>query len=61
MYNKRCRLLEIQIRQMSDETTWDDLERLIDDLKKDGYSPYRIETNTSHAAPSKTLFIDVER
>lgn len=46
---------------MSDETSWRDVERLISDLKSDGYQPDKIETSTSHAAPTKTLFIDVKR
>lgn len=47
---------------MSESTdTWADVERLISDLKSDGYTPANIETNTSHAAPTKTIFLDVER
>jgi hypothetical protein len=47
---------------MSDEKhTWEDVERLISDLKSDGYTPSKLETNTSHAAPTKTVFLDVER
>jgi hypothetical protein len=40
---------------------WSDVERLISDLKSDGYEPTNIETSTSHAAPTKTLFIDVSK
>ncbi len=46
---------------MADEWTWDDVERLISDLKSDGYEPSSLETSTSHAAPEKTVFLDVER
>jgi hypothetical protein len=46
---------------MTKDWTWDDVERLISDLKSDGYEPTKVETSTSHAAPSKTLFIDVKR
>jgi hypothetical protein len=45
----------------NDNTSWQDVERLISDLKSDGYTPSNIETSTSHAAPTKTLFIDVAR
>lgn len=45
----------------SENCGWGDVERLIDDLKSDGYEPTQIETTTSHAAPTKTLFIDVNR
>jgi hypothetical protein len=43
------------------EWTWDDVERLLSDLKSDGYTPLDLETNTSHAAPEKTVFLDVGR
>lgn len=46
---------------MTDEWTWDDIERIISDLKSDGYKPTKLETSTSHAAPTKTIFIDVKR
>lgn len=46
---------------MSDVTTWDDVERLISDLKSDGYSPDSIESNTSFAAPEKVFYLEVSR
>jgi len=45
----------------SDECTWEDVERLLSDLKSDGYEPSNLETNTSHAVPEKTVFLDVRR
>lgn len=47
---------------MSEEQcSWEDVERLINDLKSDGYTPSGLDTSTSHAAPTKTIFVDVER
>ena len=45
---------------MSDDD-WSDVEHLIRDLKSDGYHVENLETNTSYAAPTKTIFIDVMR
>jgi hypothetical protein len=47
--------------QVTDDWSWEDVERLLSDLKSDGYEPANLETSTSHAAPEKTLFLDVER
>jgi len=44
-----------------DDWDWDQVERLIRDLKIDGYEVADVETSTSHAAPEKTIFLDVER
>jgi len=46
---------------MTDDWSWRDVERLIGDLKSDGYEPSELETSTSHAAPTKTIFLDVKR
>lgn len=46
---------------MTDDWSWEDVERLLSDLKSDGYEPAVLETSTSHAAPTKTVFLDVER
>lgn len=47
--------------KVTDETTWDDVERLISDLKSDGYSPDDIDSNTSFAAPEKVFYLEVSR
>jgi hypothetical protein len=44
-----------------DEWTWERVEALLSDLKSDGYEVSDLETTTSHAAPTKTVFLDVER
>jgi hypothetical protein len=46
---------------MTDDWSWEDVERLLSDLKSDGYEPANLETSTSYAAPEKTLFLDVKR
>jgi len=46
---------------VTDDWSWEDVERLLSDPKSDGYEPANLETSTSHAAPEKTLFLDVER
>jgi len=43
------------------EWSWEDVERVLDDLKKDGYEVANFETSTSYAAPEKTVFLDVSR
>lgn len=45
---------------MSD-TEWKDVERLLRDLKADGYEPTLLETVTSAAVPEKKIQINVER
>jgi len=45
---------------MSD-TEWKDVERLLSDLKADGYEPTLLETVTSAAVPEKKIQINVER
>jgi hypothetical protein len=46
---------------VTDDWSWEDVERLISDLKSDGYEPADLETSTSHAVPTKTVFLDVEK
>jgi hypothetical protein len=43
------------------ETDWSDVERLISDLKADGYDPSLLETTTDAAVPQKMIQINVER
>lgn len=43
------------------ETEWEDVERLLRDLKADGYDPTLLETVTSAAVPEKKIQINVER
>lgn len=47
-------------RPMSD-TDWSDVERLLRDLKADGYEPSLLETATDAAVPQKMIQINVER
>lgn len=44
-----------------EQRTWEDVERLLSDLKADGYAPILIATTTSAAAPQKAIQINVER
>jgi hypothetical protein len=43
------------------DTEWKDVERLLSDLKADGYEPTLLETVTSAAVPEKKIQINVER
>ena len=46
------------------ETTdydWSDIDRLLRDLKSDGYEPTLVATVTSAAVPEKKIQINVER
>lgn len=47
--------------QQSDEWTWKDVERVIEDLKRDGYQPEELKSNTSEARPKKSFLLRVER
>lgn len=49
--------------RMSDDTewTWGDVDRLLSDLKADGYDPTLVATATSAAEPEKKIQINVER
>lgn len=40
---------------------WETVERIISDLKNDGYEVHSFESNTSHAAPTKQFWLKVER
>lgn len=46
---------------MNGEVTWADVERLLSDLKADGYTPSDLSTDTSRPPPEKTVFLDVKR
>ncbi len=43
------------------EWTWGDVDRLLSDLKADGYDPTLVATVTSAAEPEKKVQINVER
>lgn len=45
----------------TDQTTWKDVERVIRDLKADGYEPVDFETTGSDATPEKSVLLAVER
>lgn len=40
---------------------WSDIDRLLNDLKADGYDPTLVDTSTSAATPEKKIQINVER
>lgn len=45
----------------STDYDWSDIDRLLDDLKADGYEPTLVATVTSAAVPEKKIQINVER
>lgn len=47
--------------QQSGEWSWRDVERVIEDLKRDGYQPEELKSNTSEARPKKSFLLRVER
>lgn len=43
------------------DLSWRDVERLIEDLKRDGYKPTELNSNTSKARPKKAFLLRVRR
>lgn len=43
------------------EWEWRDVERVIEDLKRDGYQPSGLKSSTAEARPKKSLLLRVER
>lgn len=41
--------------------TWRDVERVIEDLKRDGYKPTELSSNTSEPRPKKAFLLRVNR
>jgi hypothetical protein len=46
---------------MSDPASWSDVERLISDLKNDGYEPTDLKGIPSGARKKKQIYLSVER
>lgn len=45
----------------SGEMEWSDVERIIQDLKRDGYQVEKFKSNTSEPRPEKAFLLRVER
>lgn len=46
---------------MSDEYDWNDVEAIIEDLKRDGYTVDEFESTTAEAVPRKAFRLRVKR
>lgn len=44
-----------------EECSWDEVDRLLGDLKRDGYEPIQLSTTTSAPVDRKLIRLTVER